>query len=114
MKVLSALQSKHPYSFGHHAILPAVIDFCLNMIANPEQAGTSFEQFLIQCMMLVKTILECKEYKPSLTGRVINEMGDSLTLEDRKKSISAAVSGILKNILPNDRVILLCNTLIRR
>ncbi|OAY74305.1 Importin-11 [Ananas comosus] len=61
----------------------------------------------------LKTILECKEYKPSLTGRVINEMGDSLTLEDRKKSISAAVSGILKNILPNDRVILLCNTLIR-
>ncbi|XP_072975414.1 uncharacterized protein [Typha angustifolia] len=114
MKVIVSLQGKHPYSFGHQSVLPPVMDFCLNMMTNPEQVVTPFEQLLIQCMVLVKSILECKEYKRSLTGRVISESGQSLSLEQRKKNFSAAVSDMLKVILPSDRAILLCNILIRR
>lgn len=114
VKTLVVLQARHPYSFGDQTVLPAIIDFSLNMITNPDATIVSFEQFLIQCMVLVKSILECKEYKPSLTGRVINESAASLSLEQRKKNISTAVSDMIKTILPSDRVILLCNVLIRR
>ena len=112
MKVLVALQFRHPYSFGDKSVLPAIMDFSLNKILNPEPALISFEEFLIQCMVLVKSVLECKEYKPKLTGRVINESGDSL--ERRKKNISMFVADMLASILANDRVALLCNVLIRR
>ncbi|XP_020265316.1 importin-11 isoform X2 [Asparagus officinalis] len=112
MKVLVSIQCRHPYSFGNKSVLPAIMDFCLNKIINPEPSLTSFEQFLIQCMVLVKSILECKEYKPKLTGRVINEGGD--TLEQRKKNISTVVAGMLASILPTERVVLLCNILIKR
>lgn len=88
------------------------MDFCLNRITNPEPELGSFEQFLIQCMVMVKAVLECKEYKPSLTGRVINESGN--TLEQMKKNISGAVVEILTSLLPCERVVLLCNILIRR
>lgn len=112
VKVFVALQGRHPYSFGDKNVLPAVLDFCLNKITNPELGVAAFEQFLIQCMVLVKSILECKEYKRSLTGRVINDSGESL--EQRKRNLSAAISDILTTVLPNDRVIILCNILIRR
>ncbi|XP_042421874.1 importin-11-like isoform X1 [Zingiber officinale] len=114
VKTLVVLQARHPYSFGDQTVLPAIIDFSLNMITNPDATIVSFEQFLIQCMVLVKSVLECKEYKPSLTGRVISESAASLSLEQRKKNISTAVSEMIKTILPSDRVILLCNVLIRR
>ncbi|CAN6200368.1 unnamed protein product [Urochloa humidicola] len=114
MKVLVTLQGRHPYSFVHETVLPATVDFCLNMITNPEQAGTSFEEFLIQSMVLVKSVLECKEYRLSPTGRVINENAQPLSLEQRKKNFSAAASDMLKIVLPGDRVVLLCNILVRR
>uniref|UniRef100_A0A0E0EGH5 Importin N-terminal domain-containing protein n=1 Tax=Oryza meridionalis TaxID=40149 RepID=A0A0E0EGH5_9ORYZ len=114
MKVLVTLQGRHPYSFVHQAVLPAIVDFCLNMITNPEQGGASFEEFLIQSMVFVKSVLECKEYKPSSTGRVINESSQPLSLEQRKKNFGAVASDMLKIVLPGDRVMLLCNILIRR
>jgi hypothetical protein len=114
MKVLVTLQGRHPYSFIHQTVLPDAVDFCLNAIANPEQAGTSFEEFLIQSMVLVKSVLECKEYKPNPTGRVINENTQPLSLEERKKNFAAVASDMLKVLLSGDRVVLLCNILIRR
>ncbi|XP_008792747.1 importin-11 isoform X3 [Phoenix dactylifera] len=114
MKVLVALQCKHPYSFGDQTVLPAVLDFCLKKITNPEPAISSFEQFLIQCMVLIKSVLECKEYKPTLTGRVIDGSGESLSLDQRKKSIAMAVGDIINTVLPSEGIILLCNILIRR
>ncbi|PUZ73576.1 hypothetical protein GQ55_2G485400 [Panicum hallii var. hallii] len=114
MKVLVTLHGRHPYSFVHQTVLPATVDFCLNMITNPEQAGTSFEEFLIQSMVLVKSVLECKEYRPSPTGRVINENAQPLSLEQRKKNFAAVASEMLKVVLPGDRVVLLCNILVRR
>nr|DAD26262.1 TPA_asm: hypothetical protein HUJ06_027730 [Nelumbo nucifera] len=112
MKILVTIQGRHPYSFGDKCVLPLVMDFCLNQITNPEPSIVSFEQFMIECMIMVKSINECKEYKPSLTGRVINENG--ITLEQMKKNISSVVGEILASLLPKDRVILLCNILIRR
>uniref|UniRef100_A0A2P2M4B4 Uncharacterized protein MANES_09G106500 n=1 Tax=Rhizophora mucronata TaxID=61149 RepID=A0A2P2M4B4_RHIMU len=112
MKVLVTIQGRHPYSFGDKSVLPLVLDFCLNKIINPEPDLLSFEQFLIQCMVMVKCVLECKEYKPNLTGRVMDENG--ITLEQMKKNISGVVVGVLTSLLPSDRIILLCNVLIRR
>ncbi|GJN33503.1 hypothetical protein PR202_gb22112 [Eleusine coracana subsp. coracana] len=101
MKVLVTLQGRHPYSFIHETVLPATVDFCLNMITNSEQAGTSFEEFLIQSMVLVKSVLECKEYRPSPTGRVINENTQPLSLEQRKKNFAAVANDMLKAVLPD-------------
>lgn len=112
MKVLVAIQQRHPYSFGDKCVLQPVLNFCLNKITDPEPDILSFEEFLIKCMVMVKSVLECKEYKPSLTGRVMEENG--VTLEQMKKNLSNAVAGVLTSLLPNERIILLCNVLIRR
>ncbi|XP_071697003.1 uncharacterized protein [Rutidosis leptorrhynchoides] len=112
MKILVAIQTRHPYSFGDQCVLPLVMDFCLNKITDPEPEIVSFDKFLIQCMSMAKIVLECKEYKPIMTGRVIDE--NVVTFEQRKKNISGAVAGVLTSLLPNDRVVLLCNVLIRR
>lgn len=112
MKVLVAIQGRHPYSFGDKCVLLPVLDFCLNKITDPGTDLLSFEQFLIQCMVMVKCILECKEYKPSLSGRVMDE--NQITQEQIKKNISNAVGGVLTSLLPNERIVLLCNVLIRR
>lgn len=112
MKVLVAIQGRHPYSFGDKCVLVPVMDFCLIKITDPEPDVISFEHFLIQCMVMVKSILECKDYKPSLTGRVMNDNG--ITLEQMKKSVSNSVVGILSTLLPSERIVRLCNILIRR
>ncbi|XP_048225599.1 importin-11 isoform X2 [Ricinus communis] len=112
MKVLIVIQGRHPYSFGDKSVLPLVVDFCLNKIAEPEPDLLSFEQFLIQCMVMVKCVLECKEYKPVLTGRVMDE--NTNTLEQVKKNISHVVGGVLTSLLPGERLVHLCNVLIRR
>ncbi|XP_028794935.1 importin-11 [Neltuma alba] len=112
MKILVAFQGRHPYSFGDKLVLSSVVDFSLNKITDPEPYLLSFEQFLIQCMVMVKNMLECKEYKPTLTGRVMDENG--ITLEQMKKKISGMVGGVLRTLLPNERIVLLCNVLIRR
>ncbi|XP_059427930.1 uncharacterized protein LOC132161765 [Corylus avellana] len=112
MKVLVAIQGRHPFSFGDKNVLPPVMEFCLNKITEPGPELFSFEQFLIQSMVMVKCVLECKEYKRSLTGRVVDENG--ITQEQIKKNISSAVGGVLTSLLPNERIILLCNVLIRR
>lgn len=112
MKVLVAFQARHPYSFGDKHVLPPIMDFCLNKIADPDHDILCFEQFLIQCMVMVKSILECKEYKPSLTGRVIDE--NRVTIEQLKKNVSSVVVGVLTSLLPNERIVLLCNILIKR
>ncbi|GFQ04997.1 importin-11 [Phtheirospermum japonicum] len=112
MKILIATQHRHPYSFGDQSVLWHVVDFCLNKITNPEPDILSFEEFLIQCMSMMKSILECKEYKPTFTGRVMDD--NRVTLQEMKKNVSSAVAGVLASLLPSDRVVLLCNILIRR
>lgn len=112
MKILVSIQQRHPYSFGDKCVLPLIIEFCLSKIIDPEQHIISFEQFLIQCMVMVKTILESKEYKTSLTGRVVDE--NRLSFEQTKQNISSTVAGLLTSLLPTDRVVHLCNVLIRR
>ncbi|KAK4731152.1 hypothetical protein R3W88_024140 [Solanum pinnatisectum] len=112
MKILVAIQQRHPYSFGDKCVLPLITEFCLSKILDPEPHIMSFEQFMIQCMVMVKTILESKEYKKNLTGRVVDE--NRATFEQMKQNISSMVAGLLTSLLPTDRVVLLCNVLIRR
>ncbi|KAJ8550734.1 hypothetical protein K7X08_000104 [Anisodus acutangulus] len=112
MKILVAIQQRHPYSFGDKCVLPLIMEFCLSKILDPEPHIMSFEQFMIQCMVMVKTILEGKEYKTSLAGRVVDE--NRVTFEQMKQNISSTVGGLLTSLLPTDRVVLLCNVLVRR
>lgn len=112
MKILVTIQKCHPYSFGDKCVLPLVIDFTLNTITDPGPELMSFEEYIIQCMSMVKTILECKEYKLNLTGRVMGENG--VTFEKIKESMSSHVAGVISSLLPSDRVVILCNILIRR
>nr|GMC85878.1 importin-11 isoform X1 [Ipomoea batatas] len=112
MKILVAVQQRHPYSFGDKCVLQPIIDSCVKTIVDPDPHIMSFEQFLIQCMIMLKTVLECKEYKATLTGRVVDENGS--TFEQMKKNISSSVSRLLASLFYHDRVILLCNVLIRR
>ncbi|KAK1321977.1 hypothetical protein QJS10_CPA03g01187 [Acorus calamus] len=112
MKILISIQSRHPYSFGDKSVLQPVMDFCLTEIISPEPAVISFEQLLIQCMVIVKSILECKEYKPRLTGRVVGE--NTNNVDQIKKNIAFLVGDTLASVLPNERVISLCTVLIRR
>ncbi|KAH0739579.1 hypothetical protein KY290_038284 [Solanum tuberosum] len=112
MKILVAIQQRHPYSFGDKCVLPLIMEFCLSKILDPEPHIMSFEQFMIQCMVMVKTILESKEYKKNLTGRVVDE--NRVTFEQMKQNISSTVAGLLTSLLPTDRIVLLCNVLIRR
>ncbi|XP_075486233.1 uncharacterized protein LOC142525826 isoform X1 [Primulina tabacum] len=112
MKVLIAIQHRHPYSFGDKSVLWPVVDFCLNKITNPEPDIVSFQDFLIQCMSMMKSILECKDYKTIMTGRVIDD--NQMTFQEMKKNVSSTVAGVLASLLPSERVVLLCNILIRR
>jgi len=61
---------------------------------------------------MIKNILKCKEYKPSLSGRVMDENG--VTMELMKKNMSSAVGGVLTSLLPPERIVHLCNVLISR
>lgn len=112
MKVLIAIQHRHPYSFGDKSVLWPVVDFCLNKITNPEPDSVLFQDFLIQCMSMMKSILECKDYKPIMTGRVMDD--NRMTFQEMKKNVFGTVAGVLASLLPSERVVLLCNILIRR
>ncbi|VFQ89326.1 unnamed protein product [Cuscuta campestris] len=112
MKILVAVQQRHPYSFGDKCVLQLVVDCCVNKIVDPDQHLMSFDQFLIQCMIMLKTVLACNEYKAPLTGRVVDDNG--LTFEQMKKNMSSSRAELLASLFPRDRVILLCNILIRR
>lgn len=112
MKVIVSIQGRHPYSFGDNCVLRPVMEFCLSNITDPRSEMVSFEDFLIQCMIMVKVILECKEYKPILTGKAMDE--SRVSLEQLKKNISNAVGNILASLMPSERIVLLCNVLIRR
>lgn len=112
VKILIAFQQKHPYSFGDQSVIGPVVDFCLSKITNPEPYVSSYEEILIQCMLMMKSVLECKEYKPFLTGRVMDD--NRVSLQDMKKKLSSAVASFLASLLPSERVVLLCNILIRR
>ncbi|KAK4745927.1 hypothetical protein SAY87_012239 [Trapa incisa] len=112
LKVIVSIQGRHPYSFGDVCVLRPVLEFCLSNITDPRPEVVSFENFLIQCMILVKVILECKEYKPSLTGRAMDE--SRVSLEQMKKNISNAVCNLIASLMPNEHIVQLCNVLIRR
>ncbi|KAE8697696.1 ARM repeat superfamily protein isoform 2 [Hibiscus syriacus] len=99
MKILDAIQQRHPYSFGDKSVIQPVLNFCLNKITDPELHILSFEQFLIKCMIMIKSVLECKQYKPRLTGWAIDDNH---------------VAGVLTSFLPKEQIVLFCTVLIRR
>lgn len=112
LKTLFEVQTTHPYSFSDRTVLPPVLDFCYRMVTEPQSYGDAFEQFLIQCMVFIQTVIQCKEYKAAATGRVL---GNTIaTLEETKGNLAKKADEILKSLLDNKRVLLLCDILVRR
>ncbi|KAF3786559.1 Importin-11 [Nymphaea thermarum] len=112
MKVLVLIQNTHPYSFSEEQVLSPILEFCLNKIINPEPVLLASEHFLIQCMVMVMSVVDCIHYKPIITGSVIN--GSVASVEERKKNLAKVVDVILKSVLTGDRIVFLCNILVRR
>ncbi|MCO5560305.1 hypothetical protein L7F22_013917 [Adiantum nelumboides] len=111
LKSLVDLQTIHPYTFSDNSILPPVLEFSYRMIAEPQTSVDSFDQLLIQSMVFIQTILQCKEYTVSGIGRVV---GSSTTLQDMKETLGRKAEAIKKSLLDNQRVLLLCEVLVRR
>ena len=63
-------------------------------------------------MILFKSVLECKEYKSNNTGRVVGDI--VIELEQTKNNISREAEDMLKSLMVNEHVVLLCSVLIRR
>lgn len=112
MKILVLIQNTHPYSFSEEQVLSPTLEFCLNKVMNPEPPLLASEHFLIQCMVMVMSVVDCIHYKPMITGSVIN--GSVVSVEERKKNFAKVVDVMLKSILTGDRIVFLCNILIRR
>lgn len=111
-KTLVDLQTVHPYTFSDSTILPPVLDFAYRMITEPQNFVDSFDQLLIQSMILVQTVVQCKEYAASITGRVVGPT--TATLQEAKETLARKAEEILKSLLDNQRVLLLCEVLVRR
>eukprot|EP00250_Pteridium_aquilinum_P001245 c11455_g1_i1 orf=570-3623(-) len=112
LKSLVDLQTVHPYTFSDSTILPPVLDFSYRMITEPQNLVDSFEQLLIQSMILVQTVVQCKEYAVTGTGRVVGTT--TATLQEAKETLGRKAQEILKSLLDNQRVLLLCEVLVRR
>ena len=54
----------------------------------------------------------CKKYKPSLSGRVMDE--NQITQANKEKEKSIFFGGVLTSLLPNEQIVILCNVLIRK
>ncbi|KAJ6299886.1 hypothetical protein OIU76_020813 [Salix suchowensis] len=114
--LLKAIQSFLPYYSSFQKGHPKFWDFI-------KRACTKLMKVLVTIQgrhpysfgdksVLPPCVLECKEYKLNLTGRVMDE--SVITIDQMKKNISNAVGGVLTSLLPSDRIIHLCNVLIRR
>lgn len=111
MKVLVSIQNTHPFSFSDQTILAPVLDFCYKAITDPDAYVCSFDRFLIHCMIFVKSVLQCTEYRLSnheLRGGAITRM------EELKISFSQQAQSNLENFMNSERIELLCKSLVQR
>eukprot|EP00249_Psilotum_nudum_P007668 c20733_g1_i1 orf=1506-4013(-) len=112
MKTLVEVQKIHPYSFSDRSVIPPVLDFCYKVITEPQGYDDSFEQFLIQCMIFVQTVVQCKEYRPAEMGCVVGQA--TITMEERKKNLAKQAMEIVTTLLDKEHLLVLCDILVRR
>lgn len=112
LRTLVDVQTVHPYTFSDSTILPSVLDLSYRMITEPQNYGDSFEQLLIQCMIFIQTVIQCKEYTVIGTGRVVGQT--TATIQEARETLARKAEEILKSLLNNQRVLLLCDILVRR
>ncbi|XP_024543668.1 importin-11 [Selaginella moellendorffii] len=112
MKVLVTVQNHHPFSFSSELVLPPVLNFACDQITEQKWDTDLFEPFLMRCMHCVQQVLQCKAYRPSKTGRVLGEI--SLTRDETKAKLARQAEQLLSSLLDKKRVLLLCETLLRR
>ncbi|KAJ7540520.1 hypothetical protein O6H91_10G020100 [Diphasiastrum complanatum] len=112
MKTLVEIQTAHPHSFSDKTILPVLLEFCCTTITEPKQETISFEHFLIECMIFIQNIIQCVEYRPSKTGRVLGQL--TPTMEEAKANLARRAQEIISTILENKRLLVLCQILVQR
>lgn len=111
MKVLVSIQITHPFSFSDQTILTPILEFCYRTITDPDAYVCSFDRFLIHCMIFVKTVLQCTEYRLSNHEHLV---GAIARMEELKISFSQQAQTILENFMNSERIVLLCKSLIQR
>lgn len=112
MKILIEVQFTHPYSFSNREVLPPVLDFCYIQITKSTEESEPFETFVIKCMFFLQSIIQCVSYRPSKSGRVVGQ--STPTLEEAKGNLARQADAILMSLLDNQRLVLLCEVLVRR
>ena len=112
LKTLVDVQTVHPYTFIDDTILPRLLQLCYWLITEPQNYADSFEQLLIYSMIFIQTVIQCKEYTVMGTGRVLGQT--SPTIQEAKESLARKAEGILKSLLDDQHVLLLCDILVRR
>lgn len=75
-KVFLDLLENHPFSFIQF-IKPS-LELTLHYVFTPAGEGLLFQRLIVQCMNLMKCVLQCAEYKPC---KVVEETGTAETLE---------------------------------
>lgn len=112
MKIFIEVQSTHPYSFSNRAVLPPVLEFCYIHITEPKEENLPFEVFLIKCMIFLQNVIECVAYRPNKSGRVVGQ--STPTLEEAKGNLARQAEEILVSLLDKQRLVVLCEIIIRR
>lgn len=111
MKALIAIQNMHPFSFSDQTILTPILEFCYRTITDPDAYVHSFDSFLIHCMIFVKSVLQCTEYRLSNH----EHLGGAITrMQELKINFSQQAQNILENFMISERIVLLCKSLVQR
>lgn len=113
MKSLIDVQATHPYSFSKEELMWPALEFSFVQVTNGQKGGKQlFEQFLIQCMILLQNILKCVAYKQVKVGRVVGS--STPTLQESKARLSEQAQQLCHRFFDNNRVIFLCDVLVQR
>lgn len=112
MKIFVEVQSTHPYSFSNRVVLPPVLEFCYIQITELKEESEPFETFLIKCMIFLQSVIQCVSYSPNKSGRVVGQ--STPTLEDAKGNLARQAEEIVMSLLDKQRLVVLCEILVRR
>lgn len=112
MKTLNEMQETHPYSFSNKAVLPPVLQFCFRQVAEEKWEHDCFEQFVIQCMTFIQSVVQCTAYWPTKSGRVVGALGPSI--EETKCALAKQAEETVRTLLNNEHLVVLCDVLVKR
>ena len=112
IKTINSVQLTHPYSFSSEPVMLPALAFCYAQVTEG-QAGveTTFEPFLIHCLILLQNVLKSVAYKQPKTGGVV---GETPTLQQTKARLSAQGLAIVETFYDREKVVALASILVER